>query len=82
MNGIGIDWVSTAVFAGAFLFSQIRAVPLRLRYGVLAAACAGIAIYRLRGGLGAGPNMIFPLLAGALAVYYAFKAIRAGDQPR
>jgi len=76
---LGIDYVSAAIFIAAFLFSQVRAVPVRVRYGVLALACGAIGAYRLQ--LGAvGPNMIFVGLALALAVYYAFRAMRAGPR--
>ena len=76
---VGIDWVSAAIFVAAFLFSQIRAVPVRARYGVLALACGAIGAYRLRQGA-VGPNMVFVGLAVALAVYYAFRAMRAGPR--
>jgi len=75
---IGIDWVSLAIFVAAYAFSQLRSVPAPARYGVLAAACAAIAFYRLRRGGGAeGANMIFVLLAGGLAVFYAVRAFQS-----
>jgi hypothetical protein len=71
-----VDWVSLAIFVGAYAFSQIRSVPAPARYGVLAAACAAIGLYRLR--IGAyGFNMIFVLIAGALAVFYAVRAFQS-----
>jgi hypothetical protein len=73
---LGIDWVSAALFVGAYLFSLIRAVPIRLRYAGLSAACGVIAVHRLR--LGAvGPNQIFVGVAVLLTLYYAFRAVRS-----
>ena len=77
IGSIDIDRVSAAILAVAFVFSLIRAVPVRLRYGVLAAACGVIAAYRLRMGA-VGPNLAFVGLAAAFAVFYVFKAIRSG----
>lgn len=76
---VGIDWVSAAIFVSAYVFSQIRAVPLGVRYGALAAACGAIAVYRLRMGA-VGLNMAFVIIAAVLAVFYVFKAIRAGQR--
>ena len=77
---IDIDYVSFAIFAGAFLFAQIRAVPVKVRYSGVALACAAIAVYRLRSGA-AGVNLVFVGLAAALAVYYVYRAISAGPRP-
>ncbi|MBI3185930.1 MAG: hypothetical protein HYZ28_27660 [Myxococcales bacterium] len=76
---VGIDWVSAGIFIGAFAFAQVRAIPIGIRYGVLAAACGAIAIYRLRIGA-SGVNMIFVVVAGALALYYAVRALRSGNR--
>lgn len=78
---VGIDWVSMGIFLVAYALSQVNSIPLRLRYGVLAAACGAIAFYRMRWGL-AGVNAIFTGLAAALAVYYVIRALGARDQPR
>jgi hypothetical protein len=74
--GIGIDWVSAAIFVAAYLVSQIRTLPLAVRYGVLAAAFTAIALYRLRHGA-FGYNLAFVGLGGVLAVYYAVRAFQA-----
>jgi hypothetical protein len=75
---VGIDWVSLAIFVAAYAFSQLRTVPAPVRYGVLSAACAAIGVYRLRtGGSALGQNMLFVLLAGALAVFYAVRAFQS-----
>ena len=72
---LGIDYVSLIIFVAAYAFSQVKAVPVKIRYGVVAAAFAGIALYRLR--IGAqGPNLIFVLVAAAFAVYYLVRAFR------
>lgn len=78
---IGIDWVSMGIFLVAYALSQVNAIPIKLRYFVLAAACAAIAVYRMRWGM-AGVNAIFTGLAVALAVYYVIRALGARDQPR
>lgn len=74
---IGIDWVAVIILLAAYAFAQIRTVPVRVRYGVFAAASAAIALYKLRQGA-AGANMVFVLIAGGLAVYYGIKAMQAG----
>jgi hypothetical protein len=73
---IGIDWVSAGIFVAAYVFSQIKAVPASLRYGVLAAACLVIAGYRFRTA-GVGINLALTGLAALLAVYYAYKAFQS-----
>jgi hypothetical protein len=78
---IGIDWVSMGIFLVAYALSQVSAIPIKLRYLVLAAACAAIAVFRLRLGM-AGVNAVFTGLAGALAVYYVIRALGARDQPK
>lgn len=75
MNGIGIDWVAVAVLGGAWLFSTFKTVPLKVRNGVFAAACFGIAGYRLY--LGAqGPNLLFVAVAAIFGAQYAWRALR------
>lgn len=74
---IGIDWVAVLILVAAYAFAQIRSIPVPVRFGVFSAACAAVALYKLRQGA-AGPNMIFVLLAGGLAVYYGIKALQAG----
>lgn len=74
---VGIDWTAAAIFGVAFVLSQIRTIPLRIRYGVLALACGVIAAMRMRGGAVVGPNLLFVCLAAGLCVYYLFRAISA-----
>lgn len=78
---IGIDWVSTGIFLAAYVFAQIRTVPLKLRYGVLAAACAAIAVLRLRMGTHTF-NLVFVGIAAALCLYYAVKVATSHDRPK
>ncbi|MGQ0505202.1 MAG: hypothetical protein ACT4TC_07755 [Myxococcaceae bacterium] len=72
---IGIDLFAVVVFGIAFVFAQIRTVPLRLRYTVLSVACGVIAAVRLSKGT-AGVGLLFVAISAGLAVYYAVKAIR------
>lgn len=73
---LGIDWVSLLLFMGAFALSQVSSVPLRVRYGVLAAAFGGISLIRLRGDR-EGLNFVFGLIAAAMAAYYLVRAFRS-----
>lgn len=73
---VGIDWVSTAIIVAAFAFAQVRAVSLRLRNGVLAAALLGVAGYRFATSKAAGVNGAVVLIAVALAGYYGYRAAK------
>jgi hypothetical protein len=73
---MGIDWVAVVVLGAAWVFSNIRTVPLQFRHGVFAAACFGIAGYRLYRGA-QGTNLLFVLIAAAIGVQYTYQAIRA-----
>jgi len=73
---LGIDWVSLAIFAAAFVVAQIRAIPLRVRFGLLAIAFAVIAALRLRMDR-VGPNFLFGVVAALFSVYYLVRAFRA-----
>jgi hypothetical protein len=73
---IGIDWVALLILLAAYAFAQVPSVPTAMRYGVFAAAAGIIALYKLRAGA-AGTNMLLVVIAGALAVWYAVKAVRA-----
>ncbi len=76
---IGIDWVAVVLLLGAYAFAQIRAVPVRVRYGVSAAAFGAIALFRLRAGA-TGLNLIVALVAAGFAVLYLIKAFQAGGR--
>ncbi len=73
---VGIDWVAVAVLAGAWLFSTIKTVSLRIRNGVFAAALFGIAAYRLYSGA-EGVSLLFVAVAAVLGAQYAWRAIKS-----
>lgn len=72
---IGIDWVAVVVLGAAWAFSTVRAVPQHIRHWVFALACFGIAGYRLYGNR-EGLNLIFVVIAAAIGVQYAVRALR------
>lgn len=74
--GIGIDWVAVAILAAAWVFSQIRTVPVRFRHWGFALACFVIAAWRIRMGA-AGPNLIFVGIAVVLGISYLVQGLRA-----
>ncbi|MEW5737638.1 MAG: hypothetical protein AB1938_01865 [Myxococcota bacterium] len=73
---IGIDWVSVAILAAAWVFSMVRSVPVRFRHWGFAVACFVIVALRLRKGV-AGANLVFVGLAVVLGVFYAIQGLRA-----
>ncbi len=73
---VGIDWVSLGIFAVAYVIAQIRTVPPRVRYIVLAVAMGAIAANRMCLPA-AGVNLAFTALAAGLAVWYLIQAFRA-----
>lgn len=77
---MGIDWVAVVVLGVAWVFSQVRTVPVRLRYWVFAAACLGIAAYRLQQRGTVQANLIFIVLAAVLGVVYLVRGFRAGGK--
>ena len=50
MTQIGIDFVALAIIGVAMIIGQIRQIPPRVRFFVMAAAFAIVAIYRVRQG--------------------------------
>ncbi|MFZ5438915.1 MAG: hypothetical protein ACOZQL_02845 [Myxococcota bacterium] len=73
---IGIDWVAVVVLGVAWAFSNVRTVPVWIRYAVFAVALFGIAGYRaLRGVQGLG--LVFVGLAAVFGFQYAARAWRA-----
>lgn len=77
---MGIDWVSAGIFFAAYVFAQVKAVPLRARFAVLGVACALIGLLRLRLP-NLGLNLVFTGAAFALAAYYGYRALRAPPPP-
>ncbi|MFT3835975.1 MAG: hypothetical protein QM723_03130 [Myxococcaceae bacterium] len=77
-TGISIDWVSAGIFIVTYAFAQVTAVPLRVRYVVLALGCAAICGYRLQTfGTAVTVNAAITGAAAVLALYYLVKALMA-----
>ena len=72
---IGIDWVAVVVLGAAWALSNVRTIPLAVRYWILAAAFFGLAGFRLLRGA-AGLNLLFVVLAAVFGVQYAVRAMR------
>ena len=77
---IAIDWVAMGVLAGAWGFSMVKSVPQSIRHWVFALACFGIAGYRFSQGGTRGPNLIFVVIAAAIGLQYAVRALRTPRQ--
>jgi|CXWL01.1.fsa_nt_gi hypothetical protein len=78
---IGIDWVSTAIVMGAFIFGQIHAISARVRFAVMAAAFFAAMGYRLQAGMRGGVNDVVLGIAAVAGVYYLVKALRYRAPP-
>lgn len=77
---IGVDWVAVVVLGAAWAFSNVRTVPLKARYGVMALAFFAVAGHRLY--LGAsGLNLVFAGLAAVFGGQYLVRALRAPKGP-
>jgi|GEM_PF-6761463 hypothetical protein len=72
---IGIDWVAVVILGAAFIFSNVRQVPMTVRNWVFAIACFAVAGIRVARGV-QGANLIFVIIAAAIGVQYAMRAIR------
>jgi hypothetical protein len=79
---LGIDWVSLAVLAGAYIFSRIPGVNLRMGNGAMAAACGFVAFRYWQRGSAIQFNLVMMGVAIALALFYLFRAIRGGGPRR
>lgn len=77
---IGIDWVALVVLGAAWGFSLVKSVPQSIRHWVFALACFGIAGYRFSQGGARGPNLIFVVIAAAIGLQYAVRALRTPKQ--
>ncbi len=75
--GMSIDYVSAGILIVAYVLSQIRALPVRVRYGLMGGAFALIGVMRLRLGAGVGINLAVTAIAFALAIYYLVRAMRS-----
>jgi hypothetical protein len=74
--GVGIDWVAVGILAVAWVFSQVRTVPVRFRHWGFAAACFIIAAWRIRMGA-VGVNLIFVAIAVVLGISYTVQGLRS-----
>lgn len=72
-----VDWVALVVLGVAYLFSMQKSVPMKARLLVFAAACFGIAGWRLYLG-GSQTNLLFVGIAAVLGVTYLVRAFRHG----
>jgi hypothetical protein len=73
---IGVDWVAVVILGAAWAFSNVRTVPQNIRHWVFALACFGIAGYRISRGAYQGMNLLFVIIAAAIGVQYAIRALR------
>ncbi|MBX7113580.1 MAG: hypothetical protein K1X64_04530 [Myxococcaceae bacterium] len=80
-GSIGIDWVSTAMVMGAFIFGQIHAISARVRFAVMAAAFFAAMGYRINAGMRGGVNDVVLAVAGVAGLYYLVKALRYRPPP-
>jgi hypothetical protein len=82
---LGIDWVSMAILAVAYVFSRIPGVNLRMGNTAVGIACCVIA-YRYYERWSAAKAVQFNLvmlgLAVLLGLYYFAKAITSGGSKR
>lgn len=72
---IGIDWVAVVVLGAAWAFSNVRTVPLHVRYWVMALAFFAVAGHRLYLGA-AGLNLVFVGLAALFGAQYVARALK------
>lgn len=78
---IGVDWVSTAMVMGAFVFGQIHAIPARVRFAVMAASFFAAIGYRVEAGMRGGVNDVVLGVAAVAGLYYLVKALRYRPPP-
>ena len=72
---LGIDWVSLAILAAAYVFSRIPGVNARLGNSAMAAACGVVAYRYYERGTAIQFNLVMLGVAIALALYYVFRAV-------
>lgn len=79
---LGVDPVALGILLAAFVFSRIPGVNARLGNGAMAAAC-GVVGYRYWVRVPQLQfNQVMAGLAGLLALYYLFKAIKSAAPKR
>lgn len=76
MGSIGIDFVALAVIGTAMVLGQIRQIPGAVRYFIMAAAFAIVAVYRLNQGFRDNFNLVIIGLCAVFCINYVVKGIR------
>lgn len=74
--GVAIDFVALAVIGTAMVIGQIRQIPGTVRYLVMAAAFAIVAVYRLSQGYRDPFNLAIIGLCVVFCLNYGVKAMR------
>ena len=77
---LGIDFFSLCVVGVAFILGQIRQIPARVRFVIMALACGTVAIYRFRMGAD-GFNLAVVAVAALFAVQNLVRAMRYQPPP-
>ena len=72
---VGIDFVALCVIGVAMIIGQIRQVPAKVRYFVMAAAFAIVGVYRLNQGA-VGFNLAVVAGCAIFCVTYLVKGLR------
>jgi len=73
---VGIDFVALCVIGAAMVIGQIRQIPPAIRYYVMAAAFAIVAVYRLNQGFRDNFNLAIVALCAIFCVNYLVKGLR------
>lgn len=72
---LGIDYVALCVIGAAMILGQVRQIPARVRYFVMAAAFAIVAVYRLQHGA-VGFNLGIVAVCAVFCLGYVVKGLR------
>ena len=79
---LGVDFVALAIVGAAFIFGQIRTVPAKLRFFVMAAAFGIVAGWRFKnGGFSNQVNILVIGLSIAFCLNYLVKGLRYRPPP-
>ena len=77
MNRIGIDFVALCVIGAAMIIGNIRQIPPAVRFYVMSAAFAIVAVYRLNNqGYHDKFNLLVVGVCVVFAINYAVKGLR------
>ena len=80
MPRLGVDLFSLCVIGTAFILSQIRQIPARLRFVIMAAACGVVAVYQFRKGA-EGFNLAVCAVAAAFCLANLIRAMQYRPPP-